>query len=69
MSWTTEQIERLIEGYSNHPQLYAVKNPDYHNKNKRQIALNNILESLQRPGTTTVGNPEKVEWFTYYVHK
>lgn len=54
MNWTTDQISLLIEGYSKYRPLYVVKDKDYHNKHKRNLCLQNIVDTLSviRPETT-----------------
>ena len=39
MSWNKDQIIILIEAYKNEFTLYAIKNPNYHNKHLRNEAL------------------------------
>lgn len=53
-SWTQSQIETLIEEYQSYPCLYAIKNKDYHNKYKRNLALEDITKKVNvlRPNTT-----------------
>uniref|UniRef100_A0A6P7HB35 Uncharacterized protein LOC114348529 n=1 Tax=Diabrotica virgifera virgifera TaxID=50390 RepID=A0A6P7HB35_DIAVI len=46
MSWSTDSIILLIEGYESNPCLFNVKHMDYHNKHKRNVALNNLSEML-----------------------
>lgn len=52
MSWTSENITALIEGVQQHPNLYAVKSIDYHNKHKRSLSLNQIAAMINRANTT-----------------
>lgn len=53
-SWAREHIEALIEAYKIENCLYAVNNPNYHNKNFREKALQRITNTIAaiRPGTT-----------------
>lgn len=54
MSWTHEQINKLIELYQEHENLYTVKSKLYKNRNARIFSLNKIATELNeiRPRTT-----------------
>lgn len=72
-SWTQNQIEALIDSYELHPCLYAVKHKDYHNKYKRNMALEEIVKKLNmlRPGTTIQDINKKIQGLrnTYSVER
>ncbi|KAK4885920.1 hypothetical protein RN001_002191 [Aquatica leii] len=54
MSWSHEQVNILIEEYSKHSCLYAVKSKQYTNKHARQSSLEEIKKILVaiRPSVT-----------------
>ncbi|KAJ8938627.1 hypothetical protein NQ314_011407 [Rhamnusium bicolor] len=54
MSWTYEQVDLLIEQVEKNKCLYDLKDPAYHKKHMRNIALEEIKEALIaiRPKTT-----------------
>ncbi|KAF5279714.1 hypothetical protein FQR65_LT15275 [Abscondita terminalis] len=60
MSWSTEQVQMIIDHYRSTPLLFMVKHPDYFNKCKRSQAINNLILQLNRPGTTE--NDVKAKW-------
>lgn len=70
-SWTQIQIEALIDSYQLHPCLYAVKNRDYHNKYKRNMALEEIVKKLNvlRSGTTIQDINKKISRSTQYLFR
>uniref|UniRef100_A0A1Y1MXA0 MADF domain-containing protein n=1 Tax=Photinus pyralis TaxID=7054 RepID=A0A1Y1MXA0_PHOPY len=54
MSWSNDQVSLLIEQYQQHECLYFVQHRDYHNKNRRNAALQQICEKMNqiRPNTS-----------------
>ncbi|KAF2879567.1 hypothetical protein ILUMI_26592 [Ignelater luminosus] len=52
MGWTQDQILTIVQGIEKHRNLYVVKDPEYHNKNKRRSALETIVQELNIPGVT-----------------
>jgi len=72
-SWTQNQIEALIDSYELHPSLYAVKHKDYHNKYKRNMALEEIVKKLNmlRLGTAIQDINKKIQGLrnTYSVER
>jgi len=52
-TWTKEAVEILIDAYKNESCLYAIKNPNYHNKILRSEALKRIctIVCTIRPNT------------------
>lgn len=45
--WTRDQVRSLIEIYREQPCLYAVKHPNYHNKNLRNLALERVYSAVR----------------------
>ncbi|KAF5274970.1 hypothetical protein FQR65_LT16822 [Abscondita terminalis] len=60
MSWSTEQVQMIIDYYRSTPLLFMVKHPDYFNKCKRSQAINNLILQLNRPVPTE--NDVKAKW-------
>lgn len=62
MSWSAEQVSKLIEEYEKNVILYDTKSPKYHNKCLRQRAIESIKYALQvsRPGVTEVDIQKKI---------
>ena len=46
LTWTVEKVSDLIDYYEGRPCLYDIKNKDYHNKDKRNNALEEMSELL-----------------------
>ncbi|XP_036150711.1 uncharacterized protein LOC118648500 [Monomorium pharaonis] len=53
-TWTKEAVQILIDAYKNEPCLYQTRNPNYHNKNLRNEALERIcaIVSTVKPNIT-----------------
>ncbi|KAF5275500.1 hypothetical protein FQR65_LT16633 [Abscondita terminalis] len=47
MSWSWNEVNRLIEEFQKYPCLYATKSANYKNKHARITALNNIKQALE----------------------
>lgn len=57
-TWSREIIANLISLYEQHPELYDVRSQEYHNRNLRQIALQEICDDLNRIHLTNLSIPE-----------
>ncbi|GLV37438.1 Dpt-YFP repressor by overexpression [Carabus blaptoides fortunei] len=44
--WTREAMEILVDLYENYPTLYAVKSTDYHNRNLKRTAMEELTKQL-----------------------
>ena len=50
-TWSYEKTCELIELYEAHPCLYNIKHKEYHDRNLRGKALEEISTALEIPGT------------------
>ncbi|KAF2894086.1 hypothetical protein ILUMI_12096 [Ignelater luminosus] len=70
MEWTQDQILTIVQGIEKHRNLYVVKDPEYHNKNKRRSALETIVQELNIPGVTVKDIQKKWNGLrTIYAHE
>jgi len=46
MEWTTARVERLILFYESNAFLYDTCSPDYHNRQKRRVAVESLAVDL-----------------------
>ena len=49
-AWTAELIDRLIELYQERPCLYNTKMKEYHDRDMRKKALEEIATAIEVPG-------------------
>jgi len=47
MEWSTEKIEQLISYVQERPFLFDVSSCDYHNRLKRQAAMDDLAKLLE----------------------
>lgn len=62
--WSRELIANLIVLYQQHPELYQVLSKSYHNRNARELALQDICENLNKMHFTNL----KVADITKKIH-
>ncbi|XP_036141832.1 uncharacterized protein LOC118645245 [Monomorium pharaonis] len=62
-TWTKKAVEILIAAYKNEPCLYQTRNPNYHNKNLRNEALERICAIVSTVTPNITGKECSIKFY------